>query len=137
VEESVFPADNPDGGQKKMQVSSFSGLEFVSNGLMTVVRGPVELVRGTEAEVLAELLPRVKQEAVALDLSGVERIDAAGIATLITLYCTAIEAGKSFSVLRPSSHVRTLLKVVGLEPILMDGIAHADAVRACCDRPAA
>lgn len=81
-----------------------------------------ELVRGTEDQVLDELIPRVKQESVALDLSGVERIDAAGIAALITLYCTAIEAGTEFYVVSPSVRVLDLLRLVGLESILVPAI---------------
>jgi anti-anti-sigma factor len=78
-----------------------------------------ELVRGTEEQIVEGLMPRVKQESVALDLSGVERIDAAGIAALITLYCTAIEAGTEFYVVSPSARVLDLLRLVGLESILV------------------
>jgi anti-anti-sigma factor len=78
-----------------------------------------ELVRGTEEQILEVLLLRVKQESLALDLAGVERIDAAGIAALITLYCTAIEAGTEFYVVNPSARVLDLLRLVGLESILV------------------
>lgn len=78
-----------------------------------------ELVRGSEAEVLKGLLPRVRRESVTLDLSGVERIDAAGIAALITLYCTAVESGNGFSVAAPSTRVLELLQLVGLDSILI------------------
>ena len=69
--------------------------------------------------MIAELMPRVKKESVALDLSQVERIDAAGIASLITLYCCAVEAGTEFCVVDPSHHVLELLRIVGLESILV------------------
>ena len=78
-----------------------------------------ELVRGAEDRILDELTPRVKQGSVALDFSNVERIDAAGIAVLITLYCTAIEAGTEFYIVSPSAHVLDLLRLVGLESILV------------------
>jgi len=78
-----------------------------------------ELVRGTEDLIVGELISRVKQESVALDLSKVERIDAAGIAALITLYCTAIEAGNQFYVVSPSARVLDMLRLVGLESILV------------------
>ena len=78
-----------------------------------------ELVRGTEEQIVAELMPRVKRESVALDLSKVERIDAAGIAALITLYCTAVEACTEFYVVNPSARVLDLLRLVGLESILV------------------
>jgi len=78
-----------------------------------------ELVRGTEDRVLKELMPRVKRESIAVDLSGVERIDAAGIAALITLYCTAVESGTEFLVVSPSARVLDMLRLVGLESILV------------------
>jgi anti-anti-sigma regulatory factor len=78
-----------------------------------------ELVRGSEDLALGQLLPRVKRESVALDLSSVERIDAAGIATLITLYCSAVEAGNEFYVVDPSLRVLEMLRLVGLESILV------------------
>jgi anti-anti-sigma factor len=82
---------------------------------------PYELVRGNEDRVQAELLPHVRQGSVALDLSQVERIDAAGIASLITLYCSAIEAGNEFYVVDPSARVLELLHLVGLDGILVSG----------------
>jgi len=120
-----------------LQVSSYLNADFASSGLVNIVCGPEELVRGTEAEFLKELLPRVKRESLTLDLSRVERIDAAGIAALITLYCTAVESGRTFSVLEPSSHVRTLLKVVGLEPILVRGLEPGATLPPCREHAAA
>ena len=120
-----------------MRHLSSSHSDFNSNSLATVVCGPEELVRGTESEVLAQLLPLVKRGPIALDLSAAERIDAAGIAALITLYCTAVESGWKFSILKPSSQVRTLLRVVGLEPILVDGAGAGEALRTCCELTAA
>jgi len=102
-----------------MTVTPFSNLTSAVASLPAVVAVHSELVRGTESEVLAELLPRVKSGSVALDLANVERIDAAGIATLITLYCSAIEAGNDFTVVSPSHHVLELLRLVGLESILI------------------
>jgi anti-anti-sigma factor len=104
-----------------MTLSSFSNSASASTGLATQIHVNYELVRGTESQVIDELMPIIRQESVALNLSGVERIDAAGIAALITLYCTSVEAGTEFSVVDPSAHVLELLKLVGLEPILMAG----------------
>ena len=102
-----------------MTVSPFSNLASPTRSLGTLVAVHCELVRGTEDRVLNELIPRVRRESVALDLSGVERIDAAGIAALITLYCNAIEAGTEFRVVDPSARVLELLRIVGLESILV------------------
>jgi anti-anti-sigma factor len=106
-----------------MTVSPFSNPALSSNSpvnaIATIVAIDFELVRGTEAQVVSDLSPRVAVESVALNLAAVERIDAAGIAALITLYCTAVEAGTDFSVVSPSTHVLELLRIVGLEEILV------------------
>jgi anti-anti-sigma factor len=121
-----------------MTVSPFLNLPSTSNSLAAVIAINCELVRGTEAQVIDELLPRVKQQSVALNLAGVERIDAAGIASLITLYCSAVEAGTDFYVIDPSPHVLELLRLVGLESILIAESRPIGAARMCClDRPAA
>jgi anti-anti-sigma factor len=120
-----------------MTVTPFSNLASTAYPLPAVIAVNKELVRGTEAEVLANLVPRVQRESVALDLSGVERIDAAGIAALITLYCSAIEAGTDFSVVSPSHHVLELLRLVGLESILLAGSTRSRRARPCQECPAA
>jgi anti-anti-sigma regulatory factor len=105
-------------------------------GNMTVIQGPAELVRDADSSLLNQLLPSVRSQSLAIDLSATERLDAAGIAALITLYCTAIESGTSFCVLHPSAHVTHLLRLVGLEAILVQGLA-PELTTACCDRTAA
>jgi anti-anti-sigma factor len=102
-----------------MTVSPFLNIPSASNSTSAVIAVNCELVRGTEAQVIDTLLPRVKQESVELNLSGVERIDAAGIAALIKLYCASVEAGNRFSVVDPSAHVLELLHLVGLDSILL------------------
>ncbi len=118
-----------------MTVTPFSNLSSAGSSLPAVVAVHCELVRGTESEVVAELLPRVQLESVALNLAGVERIDAAGIAALITLYCSSVEAGTDFSVIMPSQHVREMLRIVGLESILVAGSQRR--TRPCEQCPAA
>jgi anti-anti-sigma factor len=113
-----------------MTVSPFLNLAPVATpdlnrpSAIAVIAIDCELVRGAEDRIIDKLTPRVKQESVALDLSRVERIDAAGIAALITLYCTAIEAGHEFYVVSPSTRVLDMLRLVGLESILVpnDGV---------------
>lgn len=78
-----------------------------------------ELVRGQEQSFLEELAPTVVRENVALDFGEVERIDAAGLAALITLYTDACKAGHTLTVLRPGRHVREILQIVGLDRILV------------------
>ena len=78
-----------------------------------------ELVRGQEQGFIEELAPAVVRENVALDFGTVERIDAAGLAALITLYTDACKAGHTLTVSRPSRHVREILQIVGLDRILV------------------
>jgi len=78
-----------------------------------------ELVRGTEHRLLDQITPLVQRQSVALNLTSVERIDAAGIAALISLYRIASEAGHRFSISSASPHVAELLALVGLDRILM------------------
>jgi anti-anti-sigma factor len=78
-----------------------------------------ELVRGTEQELLERLQPQVRRQNVTLDLEHVSRIDAAGLAALITLYCDACQAGYRFTISNPSRHIREILGLVGLDALLV------------------
>ncbi|MGB8261819.1 MAG: STAS domain-containing protein [Terracidiphilus sp.] len=80
---------------------------------------PPELVRGSEQALVERLRPVVRRENVVLDLEQVERIDAAGIAALVTLYAEAGRAGTSFHVANPRRHVAELLELVGLDSVLV------------------
>ncbi len=81
--------------------------------------GFTELVRGAEQRLIALFTPLVQRQSVALDLGKIERIDAAGVAALITLYSDALQSGHAFTVCNLSAHVAEILTVVGLAPILM------------------
>jgi anti-anti-sigma factor len=83
------------------------------------VSGPRELVRGREQEILEELQPLVESSSVRLDLGSIKRIDAAGLAALVSLYCAALKAGHDFAVVNPSRHVARILAIVGLDRILV------------------
>jgi anti-anti-sigma factor len=74
-----------------------------------------ELVRGCEKEFVDEFAPLSRQQDLSLDLAAVQRIDAAGIAALISLYRSAQESGHRFSVVNLSSRVSEILILVGLE----------------------
>jgi anti-anti-sigma factor len=111
-----------------MSYSSFSNVaEVAAPALLTA---HTELVRGTDEHFVAMLLPRVEKESIALNLANIERIDAAGIAALITLYCTACKAGTDFSIVTPSAHVLDLLRIVGLESILVAEYRSASSIGA-------
>jgi anti-anti-sigma factor len=97
------------------------------NSPKVVVPGAMrELVRGQEEDLINRLEPMVKQESVALDMSGVERIDAAGLSALIRLYCDACKTGHEFRVMRPEPHVREILDLVGLERLLAGADVNCD-----------
>ena len=84
--------------------------------------GPIELtelVRGHEQALLEQMRPLLSRQSIALDLSPVERIDAAGIAALVTLYANACQAGHSFTVSNAQPRVARILVLVGLDRILM------------------
>ncbi|HTX77983.1 MAG TPA: STAS domain-containing protein [Terracidiphilus sp.] len=97
--------------------------------------GITELVRGTDQRLIALFTPLVQRQSIALDLGKIERIDAAGIAALITLYSDAAHAGHAFSVCNVSAHVTEILSLVGLAPILIckeTAPAHNRADRRAC-----
>lgn len=97
-----------------------------------------ELVRGQEQDVLDRLTPLVRRQSVTLDLSRVQRIDAAGIAALISLHASAYEAGHCFTVVNPNPHVAEILSLVGLERILLSRNAGRKSYSGpCFERPAA
>jgi anti-anti-sigma factor len=78
-----------------------------------------ELILGREEDLLAWLSPLVRRESVTLDLGSVKRIDAAGIAALLSLYSSARKARHSFSVSNLSPRVAEVLSLVGVERILL------------------
>ena len=81
--------------------------------------GTLELIRGNDIRFLARLAQRVRQQNVTLDLRSVARIDAAGLAALISLYRGATESGHTFTVTRPRPRIRQILALVGLDRILL------------------
>jgi anti-anti-sigma factor len=78
-----------------------------------------ELVRGNEDRLMALLTPVVREHNAVLDLGGVRRIDAAGVAALISIYGSARTAGHSFRVCNVTAHVKEILELVGLDHILV------------------
>lgn len=88
--------------------------------LTVVAPSPMtELVRGNEQSLLTLFTPLVREQSIALDFSEVERIDAAGIAALISLYDHARQTGHKFTVCNVSNRVAEILALVGLDHILL------------------
>jgi anti-anti-sigma factor len=81
--------------------------------------GMTELVRGKEEALLEQLSPLVRSRPVTLNMHSVQRIDAAGIALLISLYCIASNAGHRFTIACATPRVEEILLLVGLERILV------------------
>ena len=109
-----------------------------ADALMLAPGGVRELVRGHEQILLERLTPMVRQQNVVLDLRQVERIDAAGIAALVSLYACARNTGHDFTVSNASPRIEEILALVGLDHILLSHNAVPNSPsEPCFDRPAA
>ena len=86
-----------------------------------------ELIRGREQWLLERMTPLVRRQDVCLDLSSVERIDAAGVAALISLYGIALSSGHFFTICGASRRVMEILALVGLDRILLSHNAVRDS----------
>jgi len=79
-----------------------------------------ELVRGKDTDLVDRLTSIVRTTSVILDLSEIDRVDASGIAALISLYGAAHAERHEFGVANPSPRVAEILALVGLDRILAD-----------------
>jgi anti-anti-sigma factor len=96
-----------------------------------------ELVRGEEQQLLRDLQPVVREQSVTLDMRHIERIDAAGIAALISLYGDARLAGHEFAIINASHRVSEILELVGLDRILISREPSRCPDQPCYEMPAA
>jgi ABC-type transporter Mla MlaB component len=78
-----------------------------------------ELIRGSEEHFVGRLSLLVSRQSILLDLKSVTRIDAAGLAALLSLYKRAREAGHSFTVFNPTRRVAEILALFRLDRILL------------------
>ena len=85
--------------------------------------GMTELVRGSDLKLVVHVEPLARATNVILNFEPIERIDAAGIAALISLYGSARDAGYTFRVCNVRAHVEEVLSLVGLDDILVAGYA--------------
>jgi anti-anti-sigma factor len=103
-----------------------------------VVQGNLhELVRGEEQRLINELQPIVRAQSVTLDMRHIERIDAAGIAVLISLYGEARMSGHEFAIINASHRVSEILELVGLDRILISREPSRCPDQPCYEMPAA
>jgi anti-anti-sigma regulatory factor len=116
-----------------------TGIHRSSSNPLLIAPGDLhELVRGQEQEFVERMTPIVRKQSVTLDFAQIERIDAAGISALITLYGCAESAGKSFAVINAAHHVVEVLSVVGLDRILiLPGRINTKQTAQCFAQPAA
>ena len=109
-----------------------------NEALLVAPADRTELVRGDEQQLVERVAPLLRENNVTLDLNGIDRIDAAGIAALISLYSYARNHGNTFSVMNVSSRVEEMLSLVGLEGVL---VSHNAVLASQCEphfeRPAA
>ena len=91
----------------------------VAKTAVVAADGFTQLVRGQDLWLLERVMPLIRHQCVTLDLGSVERIDAAGIAALISLYSCARESGHRFTVSHASPRVKEILALVGLDRILL------------------
>jgi anti-anti-sigma factor len=96
-----------------------SSTKFALAASMLVACECHEFVRGNDTFLLERFMPMVREQDIALDLRKVERIDAAGLAALIQLYCAAHDAGRTFTISNPSPRVAEILSLVGLDRLLL------------------
>jgi len=97
-----------------------------------------ELVRGEDECLVQRVAPLLREKDVVLDLHRIDRIDAAGIAALISLYSTARAYGHKFAVKNVSPRVDEMLSLVHLDEILVShNTVFASQCEPAYERPAA
>lgn len=111
--------------------------QAVIDSTVTVAGKLHELVRGQEHRLLNELEPIVRENSVTLDMRQIERIDAAGIAALISLYGVAHSTGHDFTIVNASHRVDEILQIVGLDRILISRQQNPCPQEPCYEMPAA
>ena len=97
-----------------------------------------ELVRGDEQCLVQRVAPLLRERDVVLDLNRIERIDAAGIAALISLYSMAQNHGHAFSIKCVSPRVTEMLSLVRLDDVLIShNVVYTPQCGCAYERPAA
>jgi anti-anti-sigma factor len=94
-------------------------MERTNQAIVTAPKGMTELVRGCDLRLVGYVEPLVRAGNVILNCAAIERIDAAGIAALISLYGCAQKTGHTFHVSNLRAHVEEVLALVGLDEILV------------------
>jgi anti-sigma B factor antagonist len=96
------------------------------DGTVLRIEGEIDLQTSPR---LHEALRRVRiprGAAVTVDLSGVERLDSSGVATLLEGLRRARRSGGDLRVTGPSDRIRRVLRLSGVEDLLSGGGAAPD-----------
>ncbi len=94
-----------------------------------------ELVCGRDQLLLERMTPIAQRHSLTLDFSAIRRIDAAGAAALVTLYCISSKAGHHFTVVNATERVVETLTLVGLDTLLLAQNPNAPPAVAAVMRP--
>ena len=92
--------------------------QFRNSQQVTVLRCYGRLVRGDGADALRQVVMSQDGNHFAIDLSGVEAIDAAGLGVLAELENWAVARGGAIQVLNPTASVREVLKTTGMNAVI-------------------
>ena len=76
------------------------------------------IVLGLEAETLRCMATSRTENCLALDLSGIRALDAAGLGLLVELQCWANHRKKALKIVDPSQCVRKLIALTNLQSVL-------------------
>ena len=85
---------------------------------VTVVRCAGRVVHGEEADNLRRTVLSLKEGLIAIDLSRVTEIDAAGVGVLASLQRWANDSKRNIRLLNPNRRLRKVLEVTGLHTVL-------------------
>jgi anti-anti-sigma factor len=92
--------------------------EFHNSQQVTVLRCYGQLVRGDGADALRQAVMSQDESHFAIDLSGIEAIDAAGLGVLAELENWATARGGAIQLLNPTARLVEVLKATGLNSVL-------------------
>lgn len=134
-----FVSHHPATVSSNMEVRMNTALsQSIEQALIVAPDNLTELVRGEEQCLVQRVAPLLREKDVVLDLNRIERIDAAGIAALISLYSTARTHGRTFSIKCVSARVSEMLSLVHLDNVLISHNAvFASQCESAYERPAA
>ena len=76
------------------------------------------LVHGQESELLKTIVETRKEPVVAIDLANVHDADAAGLGILAYLQHRLQRRNRELVLVAPSTHLRGLLRITGLDTVL-------------------